>query len=244
MLGRVLSIAFVAGLVAGLLAAVLHAYKVAPLIHHAETYEDGGANGRATHDHEAAGGSGREESHEAWAPEDGIERTFYTAVTNIVAGIGFALLLVGAFVVSRAKVNLQSGVQWGLCGFIVFALAPAALLPPEVPGAASADLGLRQLMWLAIAFSTAIGLALFVFAKPAQWRAFGVIVIGLPLVFQAPHGDGVGAVPPELAAQFVAASLVSAAVFWAFLGAVSGYLFDRMMRPPPGVQLSRQHAPR
>ena len=149
--------------------------------------------------------------------------------TSLTA-VGFAFLLVGAFVVSRAKVDLRKGIIWGLGGFASFALAPASLLPPEVPGAAAAALELRQAIWFGVALSTAAGLALFAFANHLALRSLGAALIVLPLLFEAPHGAGAGTVPPELAAQFVAMSLTSAAVFWVLLGAISGYLYDRAMR--------------
>ena len=237
MITRVLATALAAGCIVGLLISVFHAYKVTPLIYAAETYETGG---QAPHSH--AGQSHGAQSHagsdgaaheagaeEAWAPEDGAERVFYTVMANVLTAVGYALLLVGAYTFAGRAVGYRRGMVWGLCGFIAFALAPASLLPPEVPGAAAADLLLRQVLWVAVAVSTALGIALFAFARRRQLQLMGLLIATLPLLLDTPHGEGVGNVPPELAAQFVSASLVSAALFWIALGAVSGHLFQRWL---------------
>ena len=46
----------------------------------------------------AADADGHHHDHgDAWAPHDGIERTFWTGVSNVATAIGFALLLVAVF---------------------------------------------------------------------------------------------------------------------------------------------------
>ena len=64
-----------------------------------------------------------------------------------------------------------------------------------------------------------------VFAKGWLLRVVGLALILAPLAISTPHGEGVGTVPPELSAQFVAASLGAAALFWVALGALSGLHF-------------------
>src|SRR5688572_10291677 len=98
-----------AGLLAGLILAALQTYATVPLILQAETFEGAGeaahdhGEAEAAHDHGAetapeASAAAPAESHhhgeDAWGPEDGFERFAYTAVINIVSGIGFGLLLV------------------------------------------------------------------------------------------------------------------------------------------------------
>ncbi len=76
--------------------------------------------------------------------------------------------------------------------------------------------------------ATALGLGLMVFARKTAWIVLGVIVLAAPHIIGAPQPAKLGGpVPPELAAHFVAASLVTAAVFWAMLGWLSGTLYRR-----------------
>ncbi len=212
MLKRIALAALVAGLVGGIVISVVQEFTTTPLILHAEQFENAPASGEA----------------EAWAPMDGIERTLFTSFGNIVAGIGFALMLVAGFALHGGEVDGRRGVLWGLAGYAVFSLAPALGLPPEVPGAMAAELVARQGWWLAAVAATALGLGLMVFARKPAWIVLGVIVLAAPHVVGAPQPDRLGGpVPPELAAHFVAASLVTAAVFWTLLGWLSGSLYRR-----------------
>lgn len=223
MLRRILATAVAAGLAAGLFAAALQTFNVLPLIHAAETYETAGATaaGHGHGDaHEAA------EADDAWMPADGGERLFYTLAADILTAFGFALLLAACFAFTK-DVDIKRGIVWGLAGFAVFHLAPALGLPPEIPGAAESPLVPRQVWWLGTAAATAGGLALIAFAPAKIAKAAGAILLALPHVIGAPLPTGdTGAAPPELAASFVTASLVTAALFWAVLGGLSGYFFQ------------------
>ncbi len=219
MLKRIVLASLVAGLVGGIVISIVQEFTTTPLILHAEEFENAPASGQS----QASGGEA-----EAWAPADGIERTLFTSFGNIVAGVGFALMLVAGFALHGGEVDGRRGIIWGLAGFAVFSLAPALGLPPEVPGAMAAELVARQGWWLAAVAATALGLGLMVFARKTAWIVLGVIVLAAPHIIGAPQPDKLGGpVPPELAAHFVAASLVTAAVFWAMLGWLSGTLYRR-----------------
>jgi cobalt transporter subunit CbtA len=231
MFRRILTAALVAGLAAGLLATALQAVRVWPLILAAESYEDAAPTPALHH-----GSTGDAAHHaalaEPWAPQDGIERMAFTLLFNLLAGFGFALLLNSGLVLRRAaggEANATTGLLWGLAGFASFALAPALGLPPELPGMAAAELLSRQVWWLATAAATAAGIALI--ALPRRWPPMivGAILLIAPHIVGAPHPEAAEAsrVPAELAAGFVAASLATAAAFWAALGAVSGWLQHR-----------------
>ena len=99
-------------------------------------------------------------------------------------------------------------------------------MPPEAPGAVAPELLLRQGWWLGAVAGTASGLALLVFA-PARWlKALGVLLLVLPHAIGAPpHGGGVA---PELAGNFVIASLATTALFWLVLGGLSGAVYRRL----------------
>ena len=124
----------------------------------------------------------------------GIERAGYTLIADLLAGIGFALLLAGAVALARLRgyaIDARSGLLWGAAGFAVFALAPAIGLPPELPGMSAAELAARQQWWLLTAAATAAGLGLVIFARPAPLRVLGAVLLVLPHLIgapAAPHG--------------------------------------------------------
>ena len=67
-----------------------------------------------------------------------------------------------------------------------------------------------------------------VFGRGWILPVLGIIAIAAPHLIGAPHPDKTGgAAPAELAGHFVAASLVTAAVFWAVLGWLSGTFYRR-----------------
>jgi cobalt transporter subunit CbtA len=154
-------------------------------------------------------------------------------LANVVLGVGFALLLVAAFALSGRAVDARYGALWGAAGFAVFVLGPGLGLPPEVPGmAAAGDLLARQLWWLLAVGCTAAGLGLLAFGRGPALALLGALALVLPHAIGAPHPAEVGAggvVPPELAGRFVAASFVTAAAFWALLGASAGALYRRLV---------------
>ena len=223
---RILVAALAAGCIAGLFAFAVQHARLTPLILAAETYED-----RAAEHQPGAPAAGEHAS--AWEPANGLERTLYTALADVIVGVGYALLLVGAFVLRGAPVDAWRGLAWGAAGFAVFSLAPALGLPPELPGSHSADLFARQEWWLGTAAATAVGAALLAFARAPLLRVAGVVVLALPHLIGAPQPPQIGGpVPPELAAAFTAASLATTALFWLVLGALSGAIYARLGRRP------------
>jgi cobalt transporter subunit CbtA len=226
MIGRVLLAALLAGIVAGLFMGALQHWKLTPLIIAAEKYETAG------HDH-GADAAAHEYAAEAWAPADGAERTLYTTLTVIVTGAAFAALLAGIALVFGIPLTLRNGAIWGLMGFLAASLAPAAGLPPELPGMPAADLDRRQLWWLGTIAATAGGIALLVLRREAWAIAAAVVLIALPHLVGAPAAaDHASALPAGLAAQFAAASLAANAAFWIVLGVLLGWAMDRFVTGP------------
>lgn len=224
MFQRIFLTALIAGAVAGLVAAGVQRIKIIPLIEQAEVYETAEAHGR----HGGAGVA------EAWEPQAGLERAAYTALADVLAGIGFAFLLTGAIALASLRgygVDARRGILWGAAGFAVFVLAPAFGLPPLPPGVEAAELVQRQAWWIATAAAAALGLGLIVFPRRLVYRVIGAGVLILPYVIGAPELPEIGSkVPPGLAAEFVLASLAAAGVFWLLLGVISGWLYDRLGR--------------
>jgi cobalt transporter subunit CbtA len=230
---RIFLAGILAGLVAGAFVTVVQAVKIWPLIAAAEVYEKAGETagaGHAGHDH----GAGPLAMAE-WEPADGAERIVFTLLANILVATGFGLLLSAGFALRDAyggvRVDATSGLFWGMAGFAAFQLAPSFGLAPEPPGAIAADLLSRQSWWVATAAAATGGIALLVFARRPAWKLIGAAVIVAPHIIGAPLPEHVGgSAPPELAAQFVAASLVTAALFWLVLGGFGGWLYGRLAR--------------
>ena len=203
--------ALAAGIAAGTVATVLQQLFLVPLILQAETLE------AAEHVRSAT----------AWEPQAGLERALYTLLFNCLGAFGFALLLAGCYAL-RGGASWPLGLLWGLAGFASFSAAPALGLPPELPGAAAADLSARQSWWIATALGTAAGLACLFLARPPGMRVLGLLLIGAPHLVGAPHPPDVpSAIPEDLDRAFSIGSLAVSAVMWLILGAVTAALAPR-----------------
>ncbi len=226
MFKRIVQTAGFSGLLAALLLTLVQSLWLTPLILEAETFEQAPATQEHTHE---PGAAAHVHAHddEAWAPADGWQRLLSTTGGNLVVAVGFALMLAGLYTL-RAPGSTLQGLFWGLAGFAVFVLAPTLGLPPELPGTAAAELGLRQNWWISTAAATAAGLALIVFGRGTLLKLLGVAVLVVPHVIGAPQPEQHASLAPEaLASQFIVASLVTNALFWAALGAISAWLFRR-----------------
>ena len=221
--------AALAGLLAGILVTVVQHFGTVPLILQAEVYETAAeataAPAMAGHDHEHG------DEHEAWTPQNGFDRTAFTAAANIVTGIGFALLLVAGYAMRGRAIGWREGLLWGMAGFAVFMLAPSLGLPPELPGMPAAPLGPRQIWWVLTAAATASGLALLAFRPAPAWAIVAVILLVLPHVVGAPQPtEGEMLVPETLAHSFIVAVTVTSFLFWIALGVLSAVFFERFGR--------------
>lgn len=228
MIKRIAQTAGFAGLLAALLLTLLQSLWVTPLIFEAETYES--AEPVAEHSHAASAAHEHHHADDAWAPEDGVQRTLFTGLSNLVVAVGFALMLAGLYSL-RAPGRIWQGLLWGLGGFATFNLAPAIGLPPELPGTAAADLALRQYWWVGTAATTAAGLALLAFGDRWWLRILGLLLLPLPHLVGAPQPEvHESLAPAALSEHFIYASLLVNALFWATLGLISAWLFSRGQR--------------
>ena len=229
-----------AGLLSGLFVTLIHQVTTVPVILDAEVFEQAAdekvASAEPATDAAPAGESHEAHDHDhdaaAWEPQDGFERTAYTALADLLTGVGFALLLIAAYAVSGRAIDWRQGVYWGLAGFAVFTLAPGLGLPPEVPGTAAAALDARQFWWIATAVLTAGGLALLFYVREPKplWVAVAVAMIVIPHAIGAPQPQEYASAAPEaLAHRFIAAVTVASLLFWAVLGALSGYFYKRFV---------------
>ena len=240
---QIIFYALLVGILSGLVLTVAQFWQVIPIIQNAERYENAtmqitaSVDGHSDHDH-----SGHEHSADAWSPQDGIERTSFTLLSNVLTAIGMALLLLFAIVssnksVSLSKLNWQYGLLWGAAGYAVFYLVPSIGVPPGIPGANEAPLEARQQWWLLAVTCTAIGLAVVAFGK-SPWRWAGIGILALPYLIGAPpapsaafinHSPRVINELTELAHQFISATAIAYAAFWLALGLAAVWAARRMI---------------
>jgi len=224
--------AVIAGLLSGLLLTVMQSFSTVPLILQAETYENAGAEAGHSHSHDAVPAAGAPAGHshdeEAWMPADGFERFIYTAGADMLAGIGFALVLIAVSEALGGFDGWRGGLMFGIAGFLTVSLAPGLGLPPELPGMPAAELGPRQVWWIATALCTAIGLGLLAYTRSAAFAALAIVLLIAPHLVGAPLPPShETAVPIDLYARFVNAVYATNLVFWAVLGALAGMIRGR-----------------
>ena len=218
--------AALAGLIAGVFVTVVHEIGTVPIILKAEVYEKAAeSTGAATTATDVATAEHQHEG-EAWEPEDGFQRTAFTALADVLTGIAFGLLLTAAYALRGRAMDWRQGLFWGLAGFATFTLAPGLGLPPELPGTESAPLLDRQIWWVATAVATAGGLALIVFTRNVALTVLGVGLIVLPHVYGAPQpGEHKMLAPENLAHSFAVAAVVTSFLFWLVLGSLTGVFY-------------------
>jgi cobalt transporter subunit CbtA len=236
MIGRIVLATLFAGMLAGLVLAGIQHVRLTPLILQGEVYET------ATDPVASAIADANKPCVEkmpgmkmcaadgkpAWEPAEGLQRTLFTTAASLLAGAGFAATLAGISLLTGIPITKQNGLIWGVCGFLAVAVAPAVGLPPEVPGMPVADLLSRQIWWVGTIAATGVGIYLIVI-RPETWaKILAVVIIALPHIIGAPVApDTPTTVPPSLAAEFVAASIAAAAVFWCVMGLLLGHFLDR-----------------
>ena len=226
---RIFSAALAAGFLSAVFITQIQALVTTPMIIKAETFESSSeGHNHATHDHnsekEQVVNDGPEP--EEWGPQAGLERHAYSFLANLVVGIGFSLLLIVGLTFEKTPFGAGRGILWGLAGFTVFTLAPNLGLPPELPTMPAADLTARQIWWSTTIVLSAIGLGSVVYGKTFLFKVLGLALLALPHVWGAPHASGTSDVPPELAAQFAASTIVLSALFWVMIGYFSTLSFN------------------
>ncbi len=232
MLKKLLTSAIFAGFGAGLIAALLQITLLVPILLESEEYESGA---KIHFESQLPEPSLTEiilpEIGAAYAPPSAFSRNSQTVLWTLGTYFGFALLLVAGFGAAERhghNINARIGIVWGLAGFTALQFAPAAGLPPELPGAWAADMTTRQFWWGFTVICTTLGLAGIAFGKHWGVWAIAIFTIAMPHVVGAPQPERFGGVvPPELAAHFVSLSLFVGAAGWACLGMIAGYFWHR-----------------
>lgn len=225
-----------AGLAACVAITAVQTFTTEPLILHAEQFEGGGHThdhdvAAAPHDHATVDVAVAGEAGEDWSPADGAERTLFTALANLVVGVGVSLVLLALMVLSGRPISARTGLLWGAAAFVAASLLPSLGLPPELPGTPAADILDRQVWWLGTAAASGLGLALIAFGGSWVAAVAGLAVIVAPHVIGAPPPPSHDvSYPGALAGEFVIASLVVSAVLWSLSGAAVGWLYQRLAR--------------
>ena len=232
---RLVFTAVFAGLFAGSLISLAHYFGTASIIARAEVFEKtvGGADATPAHSHATADAAPHDHAAAAeWEPQNGIERTIYTVLANVITATAFSLLLVAAFEVRGGNVTWHTGLLWGLAGFVVFTLAPGLGLPPELPGTVAAPVAARKLWWALTAAAAATGLGLLLLQRNPALILAGVVLLVAPHLYGAPQPSEYGSTAPEtLAHEFRVVATVTSLVFWIILGAAAGFFYALAKRP-------------
>ena len=221
MLHRILTIGLLAGVAAGATLTAFHLVWTVPLILDAEVYEH--LKGELPAEGLAAAKIALAAAH----GDGSMSRNLLTLVANLLFGAGAGFVFAGLFNLLRLN-GPKLGVIWGAAAFVAFSLAPSLGLPPELPGTAAAELGLRQAWFSATVAATAAAIALLAYNRSAPAIFAALVIAAMPHVIGAPKpAVHESVVPDALAIEFVAASLLSLAMFWLVLGAAIGILSRR-----------------
>ncbi len=217
MIGRVLLAVLLAGIAAGFVMGVIQHVRLTPLIVQAEQVETAPA-GSASHEHDS----------KAWEPANSFQRTLFTSLMTMVTGAGFAAVLAGMSFLLSIPITRANGLLWGLCGFCAVALAPAAGLPPELPGIPVADITLRQVWWVATIAFTACGLWLLITRREIWAITVAILIILVPHLIGAPQSvSHETALSASLTQRFVASSLAANGFFWSLIGVFLGLALEQ-----------------
>lgn len=230
MLTRILAGGLIGGIAGGIVVGAIESVTTTPLILHAEQFEvkDVASAAQILLVHAS--------DHAAGAAGGSLSRTLLTFAATVLVAVGYVWMLLAAMFAKGTEINARSVIPWAVAGFFVTGLAPALGLAPELPGASAAGLEARQIWWIGTAIATALGLAAIFFGRHVIWSIVGVGLIVLPHVIGAPRpAEMESLVPAELAAEFVATSLVVQALIWIVPAVIAGYAVSRFKPAPQSV---------
>jgi cobalt transporter subunit CbtA len=239
--------ALVVALLVGSVQAALQQWQAMPIILSAETFEAQKAVPAplAAHDHDHANDHQHTEAGNDWAPADGLERTMWTLVANLLHVFSMALLMfavMGVWVWKRGAqpAPLRLAFIVAAAGWLSLHFWPSLGLPAEIPGMDAARLGSRQGWWLLAAGCAALACASAAWLR-TRWRWFAAVAwLAVPFAWGAPQhasdplagfGADAQAQLRTLAAHFVWVTGWISLTLWASLGAACGVVFQRWLQP-------------
>ncbi len=241
-----LAVAFAVGLVQ----TGVQQLQAVPIILAAEVFEDqkieAPAAAEAAPDAAAAAHEGHAmaEEDDEWAPEDGLERTGWTFVANVLHAFSMALLVFAVMGVAQWRGTALRALPLALvtaaAGWLVFHFWPSIGLHAEIPGMDAARLGSRQAWWILAALSAAGACAVAAGMRSHLRWLLAAALLALPYVVGAPHitADPLGGFQGEaqaalrdLGQQFVWATTWLSLCFWACMGVAGGLAYQRWVQP-------------
>jgi cobalt transporter subunit CbtA len=214
--------AFSIAIVAGLFFTLYQEFIITPLILNAEIYEVVEPAGNHT--------------VEAWAPADGVERSGFSFITNLLVCFAYSLFLM-SLMVTRDSINLSQGAFWGGSAYLSVFIAPALGLPPEIPGMEAAAVEGRQAWWILTVILTAIGLWSMAF-KSTPFKFAGLIMLITPHIIGAPQPEFHGFAnqdPQAILAlttlwhDFIMQTSIANALLWLIIGVLSAFLVNKFI---------------
>mgnify|MGYP001423965872 FL=1 len=221
MFKKIIITALFAGFIVGVVSALLQLIYVQPILLHAELYE----TGSLTH----FGENNSQGAHYNSAFD--FQRNGLSILFSALIYTGYALILVSLIAYASSlnlKIDNVRSILFGVCGFFAVQLAPAFGLPPELPGAAAAELFPRQIWWFFCVLVTILGIWIVSFSQKIPYVLIGIIIILVPHIVGAPEPEFfVGPTPPELASHFASRTLALGAASWVLLGYLSGYFWRK-----------------
>jgi cobalt transporter subunit CbtA len=227
MLKNLLLVGLLAGVLSGSLLTLLQAFTVIPVILQAEQYEN-----QLPVSQDEGGVHGHLDEGEDWKPNEGWERLGFTWLANVAIGSGFGLIMAGLMSLHRPKTWFQA-LLFGVSGYYAFFLAPAYLLPPELPGSDSPDLTTRQAIWVFTVVVSAIGIALFSSTSKPWLRLVGLVGLVSPFIlFSQQDIHYLAPVPLDLIERFTWLTVLTNAIHWLIIGASSYWLFMTLNNKP------------
>ncbi len=241
--------ALAVALLLGSVQTALQQWQAAPILLAAEAFEAQPAAPAMAMGH----GHDRADAHagagDDWAPANGLERTGWTWVANVLHVFSLALLMfavMGLWVWRRGSppAPLRLAFVVAAAGWLSLHLWPALGLPAQVPGMEAAGLGARQGWWLLAAGSAALAcVSVAVLRTPWRWL-LALACLVLPFVWGAPQiaGDPVAGFGADaqaqlraLGAHFVRVTDGLALTLWVGLGGICGRVFQRWLQPVIGT---------
>ncbi len=236
---RLVVIALAGGLIGGAAVSLIQWWQVTPIIIQAEQLESlNAATIQAVgQEHD----EGNHSDHGSWRPQEGLERTAYMVLSNILTAFGFALVLAVSMAGAalkfgkKAKANVAAGVMWGLGGFVTFFVAPSIGISPQLPGVTSVALELRQWWWAGAVICSGAGLYLaYVLKAPWKWGLLAGLLIA-PHIYGAPQAQNpyqgfssvVAVQLSKMSKDFFLATGLSSLILWLVLGTFSALAVKR-----------------
>jgi cobalt transporter subunit CbtA len=221
--------AFSIAIIAGLFLTFYQELLITPIILDSEVYE---VVDVISHH------AGAVEEVESWGPEDGIERSGFSFLSNLLVCFAYALLLL-SMMATKSSLKVMQGFLWGGAAYLSIFALPALGLAPEIPGMEAAHLEGRQAWWLLTVLCSAVGLWLVAFLT-LPLKGLGIVIVVLPHLLGAPQPEvhGFANTDPHAITEltrlwysFIIQTSLANALLWLIIGVLSALLTTKFVHP-------------